>query len=78
MELNIDLIFSLGETGIGQKVSKPEEEGGRKHIQKEHEATWYHEGPESLRTARLFIAHYSLPVSLNQRIYLRKKFELLY
>lgn len=25
------------------------------------ETTWYHEGPESLKTARLWLAYYSLP-----------------
>lgn len=61
IELNLVFIFSLAENAIGQKVVEEKEEGGRKHVQKEHEATWYHEGPESLRTARLWIAHYSLP-----------------
>lgn len=53
----------MGENAIGQKVVEQEEGGGggRKHVQKEHEATWYHEGPESLRTARFWIANYSLP-----------------
>lgn len=49
----------MGENAIGQKVV--EEEGGRKLVHKEHEATWYHEGPESLRAARFWIANYSLP-----------------
>lgn len=50
--------FSLGENAITQKMAEEEE---RKQLQREQETTWYHEGPESLRTARIWIAHYSLP-----------------
>lgn len=50
--------FSLGENGIKQKIAEEEE---RKQLQKEQETTWYHEGPEALRTSRFWIAHYSLP-----------------
>lgn len=50
--------FSLGENAIKQKLAEEEE---RKQLQKEHETTWYHEGPESLRVSRLWIADYSLP-----------------
>lgn len=54
----IFLYFSMGENGIKQKMAEEEE---RKQLQKEQETTWYHEGPESLRSARIWIAHYSLP-----------------
>lgn len=30
-------------------------------MEKDQETTWYHEGPESLKIARLWIAEYSLP-----------------
>lgn len=50
--------YSLGENAINQKIAEEEE---RKQLQKEQETTWYHEGPEALRTARIWIAHYSLP-----------------
>lgn len=40
-----------------KKKEEPEE---RKPVQREQE-TWYHEGPESLKTARIWIARYSLP-----------------
>lgn len=52
------LAYSLGEDAITQKIADEEE---RKQLQKEHETTWYHEGPEALRTARFWIADYSLP-----------------
>lgn len=48
----------MGENAISQKIAEEEE---RKQLQKEQETTWYHEGPDALRTARLWIAHYSLP-----------------
>lgn len=53
-----ELLASLGENAIKQKLAEEEE---RKQLQKEQETTWYHEGPESLRVARLWIADYSLP-----------------
>ncbi|XP_073837905.1 U4-U6 small nuclear riboprotein factor 60K [Musca autumnalis] len=53
-----ELLASLGENAIKQKQNEEEE---RKQLQKEQETTWYHEGPETLRIARLWIAHYSLP-----------------
>lgn len=53
-----DLLANLGENAIKQKIQEEEE---RKQLQKEQESTWYHEGPEALRTARFWIAYYSLP-----------------
>lgn len=53
-----ELLASLGENAIKQKQSEEEE---RKQLQKEQETTWYHEGPDALRVARLWIAGYSLP-----------------
>lgn len=53
-----ELLASLGENAIKQKQTEEEE---RKLQQREQEATWYHEGPESLRIARLWLADYSLP-----------------
>lgn len=40
-----------------KKKEEPEE---RKPVPREQE-TWYHEGPETLKTARIWIARYSLP-----------------
>lgn len=48
----------MGENAINQKMAEEEE---RKQLQSSQESTWYHEGPEALRTARIWIAHYSLP-----------------
>lgn len=53
-----ELLANLGENAIKQKQTEEEE---RKQLQKEQETTWYHEGPESLRIARFWIADYSLP-----------------
>lgn len=41
------------------KKTKKDEEKSKKS--KEYQQTWYHEGPASLKTARLWIASYSLP-----------------
>lgn len=57
-QLLIFISCSLGENAITQKIAEEEE---RKQLQKEQETTWYHEGPEALRTARFWIAYYSLP-----------------
>lgn len=48
---------SLGEDAIKKKIEAEEE---RIQQEKDQETTWYHEGPESLLTARLWIADYSL------------------
>lgn len=52
------MLISLGENAIKQKFQEEEE---RKQLQKEQETTWYHEGPDALRTSRFWIAFYSLP-----------------
>lgn len=49
--------FSIGEDAIIRREAEEE----RKLFEKDQETTWYHEGPESLRIARLWIAEYSLP-----------------
>lgn len=53
------LLADLGEQQ--SKKEKAEEEERQKKKKEEEETTWYHEGPESLKTARLWIAEYSLP-----------------
>uniref|UniRef100_A0A1B0D3J2 Pre-mRNA processing factor 4 (PRP4)-like domain-containing protein n=1 Tax=Phlebotomus papatasi TaxID=29031 RepID=A0A1B0D3J2_PHLPP len=64
-----ELLASLGENAFTQKVVEEEE---RKQLQKEQESTWYHEGPESLRVARIWIANYSLPKA-KQRLQVAKE-----
>ncbi|EAT38069.1 AAEL010013-PA [Aedes aegypti] len=54
-----ELLASLGESAIPQKSGK--EEDKKQQVHKEQESTWYHEGPESLRIARIWLANYSLP-----------------
>lgn len=53
----MDLFSSIGEDAIIKREAEEE----RKQLEKDQESTWYHEGPESLRIARLWIAEYSLP-----------------
>ncbi|XP_063222299.1 U4/U6 small nuclear ribonucleoprotein Prp4 [Bacillus rossius redtenbacheri] len=53
-----DLLAKLGEDAIKKKQEEEEE---RIQQEKDQESTWYHEGPESLRVSRLWIAKYSLP-----------------
>lgn len=53
-----DLLSKLGEDAIQRKQV---EEETRIQQEKDQESTWYHEGPMALRTARLWIAVYSLP-----------------
>lgn len=59
-----ELLANLGEDVIEKKKDEPEE---RKPVHREQESTWYHEGPEALRSARIWIARYSLPRS-NERL----------
>jgi len=53
-----DILSKLGEDAIERKQ---EEEESRLQQAKDQESTWYHEGPHTLKTARLWIAQYSLP-----------------
>lgn len=52
-----DLLSKLGEDAIQRKQ---EEEESRMQQEKDQESTWYHEGPPSLKIARIWIAQYSL------------------
>nr|CAH7762403.1 unnamed protein product [Callosobruchus chinensis] len=52
-----DILSRIGEDAVIRREAEEE----RKLFEKDQEATWYHEGPESLRIARLSIAEYSLP-----------------
>ncbi|XP_034939357.1 U4/U6 small nuclear ribonucleoprotein Prp4 [Chelonus insularis] len=54
-----ELLASRGEDAIRKKLD--DEDKPLHIVEKEIETTWYHEGPESLRIARKWIAHYSLP-----------------
>lgn len=50
-------ILRIGEDAVIRREAEEE----RKNFEKDQETTWYHEGPDSLRIARLWIAEYSLP-----------------
>jgi U4/U6 small nuclear ribonucleoprotein PRP4 len=52
-----DILSRIGEDAVVRREAEEE----RKQFEKDLETTWYHEGPESLRIARLWIANYSLP-----------------
>lgn len=60
-----ELLVSVGEHAIkSSKVIEDEERKQQYLIQQQQlETTWYHEGPDSLRISRLWIADYSLPRS---------------
>lgn len=53
----IFVIISIGEDAIKRREAEEE----RKQMEKDQESTWYHEGPESLKRARIWLAEYSLP-----------------
>ena len=54
-----ELLAELGDDAIRRKREEDEE---KEREAKEHdETTWYHEGPQSLKDARSWIAQYSLP-----------------
>ncbi|XP_017783416.1 PREDICTED: U4/U6 small nuclear ribonucleoprotein Prp4 [Nicrophorus vespilloides] len=52
-----DILSCIGEDAIIRKEVEEE----KKQMSYNQESTWYHEGPDSLKTARLWIAEYSLP-----------------
>ena len=54
-----ELLSYLGTDAIEKKQDEAKEVS--KQEKDQAETTWYHEGPESLRQARLWLAHYSLP-----------------
>jgi U4/U6 small nuclear ribonucleoprotein PRP4 len=54
-----ELLSYYGTDAIEKK--KEEEREISKQEKDQAETTWYHEGPDSLKTARLWLAHYSLP-----------------
>lgn len=55
--INIIFFYRIGEDAVIRREAEEE----RKLFEKDQETTWYHEGPESLRIARLWMAEYSLP-----------------
>lgn len=52
-----DWLSRLGDDAIKRKQEQEEE---RIQQEKDQESTWYHEGPESLKVSRLWLAQYSL------------------
>nr|CAD7435699.1 unnamed protein product [Timema monikensis] len=58
-----DMLAKLGEDAIKKKQEEEEE---RIQQEKDQESTWYHEGPDSLRISRSWIASYSLPRAKNR------------
>lgn len=53
-----ELLASLGDDAIKKKY---DDEKPSHPVDKDSETTWYHEGPEALQNARIWIAKYSLP-----------------
>uniref|UniRef100_A0A8C4R5Y9 Pre-mRNA splicing tri-snRNP complex factor PRPF4 n=1 Tax=Eptatretus burgeri TaxID=7764 RepID=A0A8C4R5Y9_EPTBU len=54
-----NILSVLGQDAL--QKNKEEEEERAKKAKQESQETWYHEGPEPLKQARLWIASYSLP-----------------
>ncbi|XP_038600889.1 U4/U6 small nuclear ribonucleoprotein Prp4 isoform X1 [Tachyglossus aculeatus] len=57
-------ILSVVGTDALKKTKKDDEKS--KKSREEYQQTWYHEGPNSLKTARLWIANYSLPRAMKR------------
>ncbi|XP_069842494.1 U4/U6 small nuclear ribonucleoprotein Prp4 [Dendropsophus ebraccatus] len=57
-------VLSVVGTDALKKTKKEEEKA--KTSSEEYQHTWYHEGPNSLKTARLWIARYSLPRAMQR------------
>ncbi|XP_030853727.1 U4/U6 small nuclear ribonucleoprotein Prp4 [Strongylocentrotus purpuratus] len=55
------LLAALGEMADQDKQAKKANKEKAKDGEAEKQTTWYHEGPASLKNARLWIAEYSLP-----------------
>ncbi|CAH1108802.1 unnamed protein product [Psylliodes chrysocephalus] len=67
-----DILSRIGEDAVIRREAEEE----RKLYEKDQETTWYHEGPESLRIARLWIAEYSLPRAKERLEEARRQFDL--
>merc|ERR1712226_156497 len=66
-----ELLSELGEDAIRRKREEDEE---KEREAKEHdETTWYHEGPQSLKEARTWIAQYSLPRARSRIIRMKEE-----
>ncbi|BFZ20632.1 hypothetical protein BsWGS_23671 [Bradybaena similaris] len=67
------LLAELGESAIRQKKEEKQKEQKKKE---EDNITWYHEGPQSLKNARYWIAEYSIPRA-KERVKKQKEDKLL-
>lgn len=70
-----ELLANLGENAInrGRGAEDVEE---RKVSRDQDQATWYHEGPDTLRIARLWLADYSLPRARDRLVRAREALEV--
>lgn len=67
-DVSFEIYFSIGESGTKRATDdEPKARSGQ-----EQESTWYHEGPDALRIARLWIANYSLPRARDRSKYARE------
>ncbi|KAK0099074.1 hypothetical protein PV326_008388 [Microctonus aethiopoides] len=69
-----ELLACLGEDAIKKKHD--DDEKPSHPVEREQENTWYHEGPESLQIARMWIANYSLPRAKSRLDKSREELEL--
>ncbi|KAH8266160.1 hypothetical protein KR038_007453 [Drosophila bunnanda] len=56
-----ELLANLGENAINRGRGAEDTEERKVQSRDQEQATWYHEGPDTLRIARLWLADYSLP-----------------
>lgn len=68
-----ELLADLGTEVIEKKKEEKEIPRGEKESA---DTTWYHEGPESLREARLWLANYSLPKAKERLLNARNELEI--
>ena len=66
-----EILSQLGEDAVKKKLAEDEER--IREARQHDETTWYHEGPQSLRLAREWIARYSLPRAKDRIARLKKE-----
>lgn len=71
-----ELLSMLGESVISKRLDDEEFKKSAFREQQDTSQTWYHEGSEALRTARLWIADFSLPRSKDRLEDARKLLEV--
>lgn len=71
-----ELLSMLGENAISKRFDEDEHKKAPSKEQQDTSQTWYHEGSDALRIARLWIADYSLPRAKDRLEYARQQQEI--